>query len=484
MTVAWDVLVVWSTGSFHVLAALWAGGHILLKRREPTAAILWLLVVALVPVLGPVLYALMGLHRVARKHALRGRRRADMRTRHASLALLESRRKQFMARAPQGVQTLTQAVGRISGRSLLMGNRLQPLVNGEEAFPRMLEAIAAAKHSVHLLTYIMDDDDVAHAFMDALQQAAERGVKVRLLYDAIGASDLEASFFGPVRRAGVQVAESRPLELWRWQRGLHFRNHRKVLVVDGLQAFTGGMNISARHYAQRLKHPLRCMDVHFFVKGPVVMQLQEVFLEDWHDATGEVLLDDAYFPDMPTAGSALARVITSSPAGDEERLLSTFFQALGCAQHRVQVATPYFLPGPAIMQAFKAAVQRGVHVDVVLPGVVDSEFVRRAMMGTLPEVVACGVNVFIREPPFSHAKVMVVDGAWATIGSANWDPRSLKYNDECNLEVMDGELVAALESWFERERAVSQRLTAWQWASRPLVSRLVDRAAALFTPTL
>ncbi|MBI5495616.1 MAG: cardiolipin synthase [Deltaproteobacteria bacterium] len=479
------VLALWGAGlGLHAVLAVWANGHVLLTRREPTAAILWLIVITLVPVAGPVLYGLGGLMRVRRRHHLKGSRRAVLKERYASLALAEERRRRHLGQAPANVQLLSDAVGRISGRPLLTGNRLDLLVNGEQAYPRMLEAIESATATVHLFSYIYDEDEVGRQFTAALAAAARRGVEVRLLVDAVGAHDTDDDLFQDARTAGAKVARFRPLRLTRWRRGLHFRNHRKILVVDGLLGFTGGMNISERYLADRHANPARCRDFQVRVEGPVVGQLQEVFMEDWFDATGEELLADRYYPPASAAGDALCRVVTSSPVGESERIQAIFFQALCCARERLEIMTPYFIPDSGTLAGLRGAVQRGVHVDVLLPGMGDSPFVQRAALGTLPEVMSWGVNVFLRQPPFIHAKALVLDRAWAMVGSANWDARSFRFNDECNLEVIDPAFAAALESAMAAERGASRRYSVDEWHARPLGARLSERMAALFGPTL
>ena len=235
------------TGLLHLAMAGYAAGHVLLTRREPTASVLWLMFILVTPVVGPIFYAFMGLHRVNRTHRLRGARKAELRSRYASLSIMETRRRNQLERAPSHVEVLSEAVGRLGGRSLLRGNKLDVLVNGERAYPRMLAEIAAATHSVHLMSYIFDGDEVGQQFLDALAEAAKRGVEVRLLYDAIGAMETSERFFHRVRQSGVQVAVARPIHLWRWRRGLHFRNHRKLLICDGRVGFTGGMNLSLIH---------------------------------------------------------------------------------------------------------------------------------------------------------------------------------------------------------------------------------------------
>jgi cardiolipin synthase len=426
----------------------------------------------------------MGLHRVNKRHQVRGRKRAAIKSRYASLSLSESRRRQYMAEAPANVQLLAHAVGRISGRPLLMGNQVELMVTGEKAYPVMLEAIANARSSVHLMSYIFDEDETGKRFLDALAAAASRGVETRLLVDAVGAYETDDAFYSSARRAGVTVAEFRPLRLTRWRRGLHFRNHRKILVVDGDTAFTGGMNISDRYLADRHSNPSRCRDFHVRVKGPVVGQFQEVFMEDWYEATQEELLAEHHYPINVPCGPALCRVVTSTPVGEYERIHNVFFQALACARSRVEFTTPYFIPDIAIQNALRAAVQRGVHIDAGIPGVGDSPFVQRAMFGTLPELMSWGVNVFVRRAPFIHAKAFTMDGAWAMVGSANLDARSFRFNDECNLEVMDPGFVEVLNAAMKAERAESHHFSAEEWSRRPLGVRLSERFAALFGPTL
>ncbi|MEW5848315.1 MAG: cardiolipin synthase [Myxococcota bacterium] len=469
--------------TLHLGLALWAGGHVMLTRREPTAAILWLLFINATPILGPVFYAVMGLHRVNRRHRLRGMRKSELRSRWASLSLMESRRKRHLGQAPAHVQALSDAVGRLCHRPLLTGNRVEALLMGERAYPRMLEAIESARHHVHLQSYIFDDDETGRQFLMALSRAAQRGVEVRLIYDAIGSYEAAESTFDAARRAGVRIAVARPLKFSRWRRGLHFRNHRKILVTDGVVGFTGGMNISQRYLVEN-DNPERSRDFHFRVRGPVVGQLQESFLEDWYEATGEELVADVYYPEHHPEGPALCRVITSSPAGEYEYAHSLYFQAISCAQKRVDVVTPYLIPDGAMFTALRAAVQRGASVNVLIPGKVDSAFVQAANFGVLPDLVAIGVNCWVREPPFLHAKVLVIDHEWATVGSANFDSRSFRFNDEVNMEVMEPAFIAELEAAIEAERKAARRWTAEEFAQLPLSRRIVQRTAALFGPTL
>jgi cardiolipin synthase len=457
---------------------------VLLKHREPSAAALWIVFIAVTPLLGPVVYALMGIHRVNRRHMLQGQQKAELRARYASVELMESRKRAFRGTAPPHVLRLSDAVGHLSHRSLLRGNRLDVLVNGEEAYPKMLAAIDAAKEHVHLLSYIFDDDPTGREFVRVLASAASRGVEVRVIFDAVGAFETGHSLFSPLRRSGGEVAVARPLKLTRWRRGLHFRNHRKILVVDGSVAFTGGMNLSSRYLAQDARNKHRCRDFHFRVQGPVITQLQEVFIEDWFEATKKAILDDRYFPLVSAEGHSLCRVVSSSPAGEYEHAHALFFQAICCAQRRIEIVTPYFIPDLAIYAALRAAIQRGVHVEVLIPGEGDSPFVQAAMFGRLPELLAIGINVFVRKRPFLHAKAMVVDDEWATVGTANFDARSFRFLDEVNLEVIDPEFVKALCHAMATEKAESDRWTAQMLSSRPLQQRLKERAAALFSPTL
>jgi cardiolipin synthase len=466
-----------------LLLAVWASGHALVYKRDSRAATLWVGIVWLLPLVGAVLYFLLGVNRIKRWAAsLRGGRKRVEGTRGDAICPPE----ELETRLPQSgldAAGLARAVAQVTSRPLLRGNRIDPLVQGDEAYPVMLEAIREARQSVSVSTYIFDADEVGLLFAHALGDAVRRGVEVRVLIDATGARYSWPSILGPLRRAGVRHARFlRLLPLARLL-AMNLRNHRKILVVDGQVGFTGGMNLRLGHWLSR--HPPRpVQDVHFRVEGPVVAQLQAVFAEDWEFTTGEPLRGPAWFPPLGEAGPAVVRAISDGPDEDFGTLRWTILAALTAARRSIQIATPYFLPEPAIVAALNVAAMRGVEVDLLLPSRSNLPFVHQASRAHWWQVLEHDCRIWLSPPPFDHSKLMVVDQAWALVGSANWDPRSLRLNFEFNLECYHPELARRLGELLVTKIRSARQVTLAEVDERGMAKRLVDGTARLFTPFL
>ena len=264
---------------------------------------------------------------------------------------------------------------------------------------------------------------------------------------------------------------------------MNLRTHRKILVADGRVGFTGGMNIRVGHCLQRRpRHPVQ--DIHFRVRGPVVTQLQEVFADDWLFTTGESLRGDTWFPRPETAGQVLARGVPDGPDEDFEKLRWTLLGALAIARYSVRIVTPYFLPDPPLVSALNLAAMRGVQVDIILPSKSNLPVVLWASRAMWWQVLEHGCRIWLSPPPFDHSKLMLVDGCWALLGSANWDPRSLRLNFEHNLECYDLELARRLEELVARKLSTAHLVTLQAVDARPLPARLRDGLARLLTPYL
>ena len=347
----------------------------------------------------------------------------------------------------------------------------------------MLGEIEAADTSIALCTYIFDNDPVGRVFAEALGRAVRRGVSVRVLIDGVGVRYSWPPIVRVLRRHAVPCARFNPTSvLWRAP-FVNLRNHRKVLVVDGRVGFTGGMNIREGHVlADGPRHPVQ--DLQFLIDGPVVGQLMEVFAEDWAYTTREVLEGPTWFPALDPAGSSPARGITDGPDEDFEKLRWTVQGAIAAARDSIHILTPYFLPDPSLITALNIAAMRGVAVDIVVPSRNNHPVVQWASQAQLWQVVSRGCRVFASPPPFDHGKLLVVDGAWSLIGSANWDARSLRLNFELNVEVYDREFAARLEHVFVEKRDRSRVITVEELDGRPLPVRLRDGVAKLFSPYL
>lgn len=465
-----------------MLLSLVSAGHALLWKRDPRATLGWIGICLTLPILGPIFYATFGVNRVRRTALLfleQGRLRRgafDEKTRSREAARVAN------GGAPQPLGELRVLADRVTRRKLLAGNHLEPLHDGEGAYPEMLAAIADARHSIHLATYIFDTDAAGTRFIEALDAASRRGVDVKVLLDGMG-----EKYSWPTARSrfpsGTKVRIGRFLPL-RQGGYLNLRNHRKILVVDGALAFTGGMNLGDRHLVNVKSRSGPVRDLHFKVTGPVVNDLQQVFLEDWFFATREFHQDDHLFPELPEAGSATARCIADGPDEPARKIHWVLMGALACARKRVSIMTPYFIPDRSLLTALGTASLRGVEVRILLPGENNLPFMHWATRSYLWELIPYGIQIRYQPPPFVHTKLLLVDGVWSMIGSANMDPRSLRLNFELNLEVYDEALASRLGAHFDDNFARSTEVTLASLDARSLPVRLRDGAAKLLSPYL
>jgi len=366
---------------------------------------------------------------------------------------------------------------------LLVGNRVDRLVDGDEAYPAMLEAIRSARQSISFMSYIFEAKGVGGTFVDALAEACARGVEVRVLIDDVGTRYARPRIHRVLKKRGVPVAKFLPALLPRSFTHFNLRNHCKILVVDGRLGFTGGMNIRQGSVLASIpKHPTK--DLHFGVVGPAVAQLQEVFARDWTFTTGEKLQGELWFPVLEPAGETLVRGITDGPDMDIDKLHWVFLAAVGAARRSIRIMTPYFLPDRVLMKALHLAAQRGVEVDIIVPEVGNLPVVRWAMWAHHRQVLGDGIRLWLSPPPFDHSKLFVVDGYWSSIGSSNWDPRSLRLNFEFNIECYDDELGASLEDHVRRRLKDARLLTPEELDERSMFQKVRDGSARLMTPYL
>ena len=446
--------------------------HVLLRKREVPSAVGWIGLAWFAPFTGAIVYFIFGVNRVQRRAR---RLRAQVSRRSGSRS----------AKPTPGddghLDPLERGVGQITGRPSLPGNLITIYHDGDEAYPPMLEAIAAAEHSIGLSSYIFDHDQWGGRFITALADANARGVMVRVLIDGIGGGWLRSPSYHDLHGRGVTAARflHSPLP-WRMP-FLNLRSHKKILVVDGQVGFTGGMNISDDNVmATQPKNPVQ--DTHFRLEGPVVAQLVEAFLEDWSFATDEDLDGEAWYPTIDDKGDATARVIDAGPDEDVEKIEFAVLQAVACARERIDIMTPYFLPDDRLMTAVALASIRGVRVNIVIPEHSDHRFVDWATYGNIGPLLSDGGRIWRCPPPFRHSKIVVVDGEWCLVGSSNWDMRSFRLNFELCLEIYSRSLAAVLTTLMEGSRGAP--LTQEELDGRSLPVRLRDAAVRLMLPYL
>lgn len=450
-------------------AAAAASLHALLHKRRPQSAFGWIAVCITLPLGGPLLYYLLGINRV--------------RTRARELLSQHPRFEcptEYLGTPPPQLAPLAKLGAAVSGWPLTAGNRVEPLHEAAVIFDAMIGAIETARHYVYFSTYIFDGGPLGRRFADALTKAAERGADVRVLLDGVGewysAQHASRLFLG----TKVRFARFLPPRLWPPRINLNLRNHRKILLVDGEQVFTGGINVRDR-YLDELGDE-RIVDSHYRLRGPVLAQIESVFLRDWQFATGDAPGRTRRVPQP--AGVASCRVVSDGPDAELDRLTALLTGAIGSARQRVAIMSPYFVPPRELIAPLQAAALGGVDVAVILPARNNLPYVHRATRHMLWELLERGVKVYYQPPPFVHSKLFYVDDDYAQIGSANFDSRSLRLNFEMNIEVYDRDTVANLAQRFENVRARSAEITLADVDGRPLVTKTIDGLAWLFSPYL
>lgn len=368
------------------------------------------------------------------------------------------------------------AMGTLLGPAIVEGNTVRVLNNGDEIFPAMLDAIRAARTTVTFDTFIYWSGDIGAAFAEVLAGRARAGVKVHILLDWVGSRAADARLLEEMQEAGAEINRYHPPHWYHLGR-LNNRTHRKVLVVDGGIGFTGGVGI-APQWTGNAQDPAHWRDMHFRVEGPVVAQMQAVFLDNWIKSTGFVLHGPEYFPPLREAGSLPAQMFSSSPSGGSESMHLMYLLAVTAAQRQVDICSAYFVPDRLTIRALVDARRRGVGVRVIVPGRrTDQWIVRKASRALWKPLLVAGVEMHEYLPTMFHCKAMVVDDVLVSVGSTNFDNRSFRLNDEANLNVYDPGFAREMRAVFERDLAASRQVTLRQWRRRPLRERLLGDLA-------
>jgi len=371
---------------------------------------------------------------------------------------------------PDGPSEVIAALTVATDHATVDGNRIVLLENGDGSFPAMLQAIAGATSSIHLETFIFSNDEIGNRFVAALEERARAGVKVRLLLDAVGSSDFGDANKKRLEAAGAHLEFVKPVKLNKLRRA-HLRTHRKILIIDGKTAFTGGICIDDA-WQGNADRPDRWRETQIQIDGPVVRQMQVAFARSWFDSTGELLSERELYPHVDPQGEVLCQLADINPEGLNSTARLLFLVALEGARQRIDITNSYFVPDRAIQRALVRAARRGVRVRLLLAGRnTDSGPVRHAGRRYYSDLLQAGAEIYEFQPAQLHAKTFVVDGAWATVGSTNLDRRSLAWNSESNLNIFDAGFAAEMEAMFERDLTRSKRVTIEEWKRRPLAER-------------
>lgn len=478
-----DLKPIFSVG--YVLFVGLAIGVLVHDKRDPVKALSWIIVLALLPVVGFVLYVVFG----------RNHRKAKIFNRKEILDLVQieklSRQQIYEINEPallvkEEIRDHRDMITLLlnSNKALLTAhNRIQVLNSGEDTFDEIRGALLMAKSSIHMEYYIIEDDPLGQEIADILVAKAQQGVQVRVIYDDVGSWNLGRGYIRRLRRAGVQVHCFMQVVFPWLTSKINYRNHRKIVVVDGVVGFTGGINIAQRYLTGTRLGPWR--DTHLRLEGEAVGMLQTVFVTDWFFVSKEYLLEDAiYFPPSTVEQQCLVQIATSGPDSDWASIMQAFFSAITHAKHHIYISSPYFLPNEAILTAIKVAALSGIDVRVLIPSQSDSKVVYWASRSYIGELIEAKVKVYLYRAGFNHSKLILIDGQVSSVGTANMDIRSFEDNFEVSAIIYDGEITRQLENQFRDDLAQSRLVTADYWTKRPLLHTIYEAFARLFSPLL
>lgn len=371
-----------------------------------------------------------------------------------------------------------RAMGVLLGPAILHGNRFEALLNGDRIFPAMLTAIRDAEKTITFESYIYWSDAIGKAFAEALAERARAGVKVHVLLDWVGSNKMDPTHLAVMEAAGVEVRKFHKPDWYSLAR-MNNRTHRKVLVVDGKVGFTGGVGIAGL-WTGDAQDPQHWRDTHFRAEGPVVAQMQAVFLDNWIKATGAVLHGDDYFPELAAAGNEAAQMFSSSPSGGSDSMHLMYLLAITAAHHSIHLSSAYFVPDTLSIRALVDALKRGVKVHIIVPGRhSDSAIVRRASRARWGDLLAAGAGIHEYQPTMYHCKVLIVDGLMVSVGSTNFDTRSFRLNDEANLNIYAADFAHRQVEVFNADLSRSRQISLHEWQQRPLVEKFLEHAASL-----
>lgn len=466
------------SGVGYLLTLLLLRWVLLMKKEQPSSTVAWVMAIVLVPYVGGLLFLVFGINRVDRRARLK-------------IAADRAIERQLPGVTPYQVlgeeiahplsRTLMRTAARAGRIPATNYNVVRLSCDTNEALGLIEQAIATAEKTVHLEYYIWQRDKTGTRIRDLVVSRARHGVNVRFLFDGIGSLFLNERFLKPMRDAGCEVAAFLPGATIRERWSLNLRNHRKIAVIDGRIGFTGGMNIGDEYLGLNRNRGY-WRDAHLRIEGPAVLQLQQVFAEDWFFATGEPLTDLAMYPDPGEVGSTIAQVITGGPTGPSNVTRVVLFEAIAQARKSVTLMTGYFVPPVELAMALEAAAMRGARVRMMVPGRSSYLWTIYAGRSYYDSLLEAGVEIYEYQRGAMHAKTITIDGEWSLVGSANLDSRSLALNFEVGLAVADSRIASQLESQFDDDLKDCLPIDGTGWNERPTWQVLAENTFRMFAP--
>lgn len=458
---------------------------VILENRSPLKTISWILVLITLPVFGLITYLVFG-QSFRKQKMFSLKELGDMKwlqvmSQDQKLNLHKNRwLKDERIQEKKNVMTLLLN----NSKALLTGyNRVKILNDGKETFPSIFKALRKAKDHIHLEYYILEDGELASELLDILMRKAREGVEVRVIYDDVGSWKLSKKYVEDLKEAGVQIYAFLPVRFPVLTSRVNYRNHRKIIVIDGQTAFLGGLNFADR-YLHGIPGIGSWRDTHLKITGEAASSLQIVFLIDWYFVRQEVLLDEKYLPYKKAKEKCLLQITASGADSDWASIMQAYFLAITSAKSNVYISSPYFMPNGSILMALKTAAMSGVDVRILIPYKSDSLMTYWGTLSYIEELLEAGVKIYFYKGGFNHSKIMMVDGIMATVGTANMDVRSFEQNFEVNALIYDEETTLQLRTRFLSDLEESEELNLLQWQKRSNQQKMKESLARLFTPLL
>jgi cardiolipin synthase A/B len=461
---------------------------ILLENRNPSKTAAYLLILLALPLIGLLIYFFFGEN--FRKRKIFGHKKVtDSRFYRTILESTTQKTEEILERRGHELGSKVQVARMIQNESiagLCEHNDVTLLINGERKFPEVIKALESATHFIHLEYYIYEDDKIGNQIKDLLIRKSKEGVTVRFLYDDFGAREIRKQFVREMQAAGIETSPFYKTRFVSMANRINYRNHRKIIIVDGRISFVGGINVSDRYINDtKNQNPYYWRDTHLMIEGEGTHYLQYIFLLDWEFATGRNLSEEIKFypPSLQEPGEVI-QLVSSGPDSSEASVMLSYFKAINSATDRIFITTPYFIPNQGIILGLKQAAYSGVDVRLMVPGISDSRIVNAAAQSYYEDLLEAGVRIFLYQKGFVHAKTMVVDHDLSIVGTSNMDMRSFDYNFEVNAIIYGMELAADLAECFNNDLKDCQEIHLREWKKRGKLKRLGESSARLFSSLL
>ena len=470
------IIVVYVIIAFYVFLVLNSMGAVMLDNRQPVKTIAWILVILLIPVIGLLFYYFFGQN--IRREFIFSKKSLDLLLQKSVLPYV----RQIPDKMPQSYRSVVSLVRKICLALPFTADNARLYTQGDDFLLQLLQDIGHARHHVHLEFFIVSDDPAGRLLADALLDASRRGVIVRLLYDDVGCWPVRRSFFEHLNQGCVRVQPFQPVHFRRLSHRVNYRNHRKIVVIDGQVGYIGGMNIALRYLRGEKGGNWR--DLHTRFEGTAVYGLQQVFLSDWYYASQEMITAQQYYPaPLPSKTSgAFVQIVTSAPLGQWACIQKAYNNIIQNAREYVLIQTPYFMPTETILESLQTAALRGVRVELMVPAKPGGFWMTWANESYYGDVLKAGISVFAYKPGMLHAKAIVVDDVFCSIGSANMDFRSLNDTFEDSAFFYDKDIALRVKSLFEQARLDCEQVTIEKWNGRNRRRRLLESFVRIFSP--